>query len=187
MEVTYEHKPPMTFIGFSASIRPEEGYQKCPEFWDREYAQKYARLFETMQPETEVEKAILENGVGMFAICDEKEGFFEYWIAGLYRGGQVPEGLKLYTFPESDWAMFSAKGALPKSLQDLNTQVWQEWYPGEGQKYMGNGNAMLEVYSAGDMRSPDYECGIWVPICKREEAPDETAEIVSSMTLTGIL
>ena len=137
MNVTYEHKPAMTFIGFSTSIRPEEGYRKCPEFWDKEYSQKYARLWQTMQPETPVEEAILENGIGMFAICDEKEGSFEYWIAGLYKGGQVPEGLKLYTFPESDWAMFSAKGALPKSLQDLNTQVWQEWYPKEGQKYRG--------------------------------------------------
>ena len=43
MNVTYEHKPAMTFIGFSTSIRPEEGYQKCPEFWDREYARQYAK------------------------------------------------------------------------------------------------------------------------------------------------
>ena len=119
-----------------------------------------------MRPETAVEAAILENGVGLFAICDEKEGSYEYWIAGLYKGGDVPEGLKLYTFPESDWAMFSAKGPLPGSLQALNTQVWQEWYPNEGQKYRGNGKAMLEVYSPGDMQSPDYECGIWVPVCK---------------------
>ena len=35
MNVTYEHRPAMTFIGFSTSIRPEEGKQKCPEFWDR--------------------------------------------------------------------------------------------------------------------------------------------------------
>ena len=117
MKVTYEHKPAMTFIGFSTSIRPEEGYQKCPEFWDREYAQKYARLWQTMQPETAVEKAILENGVGLFAICDEKEGSFEYWI---YKGGEVPEGLMFYTFSESEWAMFSAKGPLPGSLQELN-------------------------------------------------------------------
>ena len=46
---------------------------------------------------------------------------------------------------------------------------------------------MLEVYSPGDMQSPDYECGIWVPICKRKEEPDETAEIVSTMTRTGVL
>lgn len=76
----------------------------------------------------------------------------------------MPEGLMLYTFPESDWAMFSAKGTLPNSLQSLNDRVWKEWYPGERQKYQCNGNAMLEVYAAGDMQSPDYECGIWIPL-----------------------
>lgn len=30
------------------------------------------------------------------------------------------------TFPESDWAVFSAKGPLPDSLQALNTRVWEE-------------------------------------------------------------
>lgn len=57
MNITYEHKPAMTFIGYSTSIRPEEGYIKCPEFWDKEYAQKYARLWQTMQPETPLEKS----------------------------------------------------------------------------------------------------------------------------------
>ena len=66
-----------------------------------------------MKPETPVEQAIIEHGIGMFAICDKRDGCFEYWIAGLYQGGEVPEGLKLYTFEESDWAMFSAKGPLP--------------------------------------------------------------------------
>ena len=92
------------------------------------------------------ENAICENGIGMFAICAEKEGCFEYWIAGLYQGGEVPEGMKLYSFPEGDWAMFSAKGPLPGSLQSLNTSVWQEWYPNEGQQYMGTGKAALEGF-----------------------------------------
>ncbi|MGN0670267.1 MAG: GyrI-like domain-containing protein [Oscillospiraceae bacterium] len=188
MNVRYEHKKAMTFIGFSTSIRADEGYVKCPEFWEKEYSQRFARLWQTMTPETPVEKAILENQIGMFAICDDKNGSFDYWIAGIYTGGEVPEGLKLYTFPESDWAMFSTKGALPKSLQDLNTRVWEEWYPKQKQIYNGNGNAMLEVYSAGNMQSPDYECGIWIPVCKAEKIDeDKTAEIVSSMTVTGIL
>ncbi|MDD6011461.1 MAG: hypothetical protein PUC33_01305 [Oscillospiraceae bacterium] len=53
---------------------------------------------------------------------------------------------------------------------------------------MANGNAMLETYSPGDMKSPDYECGIWVPICKPIEQNEyEAAEIVSTMMVTGIL
>ena len=167
MQVIYEHKPAMTLIGFSTMIRPDAGYAKCPEFWDREYTQKYARLFATMKPETPAERAILENGIGMFAICEEKENGFAYWIAGLYKGGEVPEGLALYPFPESDWAMFSAKGPLPDSLQSLNTCVWQDWYPNEGKRYMSGGNVMLEVYTPGDMQAPDYECGIWVPVKRK--------------------
>ena len=38
MNVGCEKQSAMTFIGFHTEIRPEEGYQKCPEFWDREYA-----------------------------------------------------------------------------------------------------------------------------------------------------
>ncbi|MCQ2511373.1 MAG: effector binding domain-containing protein [Lachnospiraceae bacterium] len=164
MNVNYEKKPEMTFIGYHTEIHPEEGYQKCPEFWDKEYAAKYARLWQTMKPETEIEKAILENGVGMFAICTESKNGFEYWIAGLYQGGDVPEGLELYSFPAGEWAVFTAKGPMPDSLQALNTAVWQEWFPNDGQKYKANGTATLEVYSAGNPQSPDYECGIWVPV-----------------------
>lgn len=164
MNVNYEKKMAMTFIGYHTEIRLEDGYRKCPEFWDKEYASKYARLWQTMKPETEIEKAILENGVGMFAICTESKDGFEYWIAGLYQGGNVPKGLELYSFPESDWAVFTAKGPMPGSLQTLNTAVWQEWFPNDGQKYKANGTATLEVYSAGNPKSPDYECGIWVPV-----------------------
>ena len=59
---------------------------------------------------------------------------------------------------------------------------------GEGQKYCGNGSAMLEVYSPGDMQSLDYECGIWVPVIKPEkENESEAAEIISTMMITEIL
>ena len=73
MNVTYEKKDAMTLIGYHTEIRPEEAYQKCPEFWDKEYAAKYARLWQTMEPENAVEKAILENGIGMFSICADSE------------------------------------------------------------------------------------------------------------------
>ncbi len=166
MKITYTQKPKMTFIGFSTTICSKEGYEKCPEFWDKEYNLKYARLWQTKTPQTPIEKAIIENNIGEFAICNDKNEMFEYWIAGVYKGGEVPEGLKLFTFPESDWVEFSTQGTIPESLQKLNTFVWQEWFKNEGKIYKTNGNAMLEVYSSGDMQSPDYTSGICVPICK---------------------
>ncbi len=164
MDVRYEEKEKMTFIGYHTSIRMEEGYEKCPEFWNKEYAAKFAHLWQTMKPENPLEAAVLENRIGMFAICVNGEGGFDYWIAGLYQGGDVPEGLELYTFPAGDWAVFTAKGPIPESLQALNTEVWEEWIPRNGQKYQADTKATLEVYAAGDNRSADYESGIWIPI-----------------------
>ena len=164
MNITYEKKNEMTFIGYHTEIRPDEGYQKCPEFWNKEYAEKYARLWRTMKPENAMEAAILENAIGMYAICADSENGFTYWIAGLYKGGEVPEGLELFTFPESTWAMFTTKGSMPGALHDLNTYVWQEWFPTEGKKHQANGKATLEVYSAGNPQSSNYESGIWVPV-----------------------
>ena len=168
MNATYEHKNELTFIGFHTEIAPDEGYKKCPEFWDKEYNEKYARLWQTMKPETPVEAAILDNGVGMYAVCADGENGFAYWIAGLYAGGDVPEGLELFTFPESDWAIFTAKGPIPQSLQTLNTQVWQDWAPNIKTMYE-IGSSSVEVYSAMNPQSPDYECGIWVPIRKKAD------------------
>ena len=91
-------------------------------------------------------------------------------------GGEVPEGLELYSFPAGEWAVFTTRGPMPDSLQTLNTAVWQEWFPNEGQKYHANGNATLEVYSAGNPQSPDYECGIWVPISGRSDEYDDANE-----------
>ena len=34
MNVTYEKKQAMTFIGYHTKICPEEAYRKYPEFWD---------------------------------------------------------------------------------------------------------------------------------------------------------
>jgi predicted transcriptional regulator YdeE len=167
MNVKLEHKEAFQVIGFSAHIRPEEGYVKCPEFWEREYAQKYARLFATMKPENEAEQAILDNRIGMLALCIEGKDDFEYMIAGVYQGGAVPEGMKIFDFAESDWAVFTAKGSLPASLQQLNTEIWQTWYPTEGQAFEPNGGATVEYYSVGNQLAADYECGMWIPVRRK--------------------
>ena len=41
----------------------------------------------------------------------------------------------------------SIKDPLPYSLQELNTKVWNKWYPKKVRKYKCNGKAMMEIYS----------------------------------------
>ena len=52
---------------------------------------------------------------------------------------------------------------------------------------MGNGAAALEVYSAGDMQSPNYECGIWVPTVRPQQTADDGAETAAAAALLGLL
>ena len=84
--------------------------------------------------------------------------------AGEYKGGKIPEGFSLYTFPESEWAIFSTKGPIHSSIQELNTYIWEEWMETEGKEKGAKVNATIEVYSAGNPRSPEYESGIWIPM-----------------------
>lgn len=162
--VRYEHKAEVKFIGFSKVFRTEEGYQKCPEFWD-EINQKFAELWKTMQPKNDVEKAVLENKVCSYAVCvNNANQDFEYFIAGPYRGGAVPEGMNVVTYPESDWAVFSVKGALPQSLQSLNTYVWKNWMPTEGAARKADAAFDVEYYPMGNPQSADYESFIWIPV-----------------------
>ena len=169
MNLEYKKLNEMTFIGYYTSIKIDEGYEKCPEFWDKEYAEKYQRLFTTRKSENDEEQAVLENGIGMYALCVNNDNDFQYWIDGEYKGGKVPENLSLFTFPESQWALFSTKGPIPSSIQELNTYIWDVWMRKEGQELGANVNATIEVYSMGNPRSPEYESGIWIPISKKPE------------------
>lgn len=73
-----KHLKEMTFIGYYTEIMMNEGYEKCPEFWNKEYAEKYSGLFSTMTPANDEERAILENGIGMYALCIDSNGQFQY-------------------------------------------------------------------------------------------------------------
>ena len=166
------HHDEFTVIGYSIVIKSGEGNTKCPEFWN-EYSQRFARLFQTMKPETPEEQAVLDNGIGRYAVCrclknEGREDAFEYMICGEYKGGPVPEGLKLLTLPESDRAEFRCKGALPKSLQDLYDAAYGTWLKAHPE-YRGLG-IDIESYTPGNPASPDYECSLILPVKKAGEA-----------------
>ena len=63
----------------------------------------------------------------------------------------------------------SIKDPLPYSLQELNTKVWNKWYPKKVRKYKCNGKAMMEIYSPDNMDSKDFECGIGYDFKSKEE------------------
>ena len=165
------HHGAFTVIGYSVVIRNEEGFQKCLEFWNEQYARRFARLLRTMQPETPEEQAVFDNCIGQYAVCrclksEGQDGAFEYMICGEYLGGPVPESMKLLTIPESDWAEFRCKGALPQSLRDLYAAAYGSWLK-DHPEYREFG-IDIELYSPGNPAEPDYECGLVIPVQKAQ-------------------
>ena len=99
------------YCRFYEKIPLDKGYNLCPLFWD-ELRRDY---FSKLDDNSEISKYIKEHNIGEFAVCiDEMEkDHFKYLVGGLYKGGNVPEGMEIYTFKKSKWAKFKCVGPMP--------------------------------------------------------------------------
>lgn len=161
---------PLKVIGFQKIFSSEDSYERIPEFWDEICAEYAANVYAGNPPANAYEKALMDNCIGEYAVCidDVGGGSFRYLIAGRYAGGEVPEGMELYEFPMTDWAVFDCVGPIPESLQSLNTKIFREWLPGNPD-YELNGGASVEWYDCvnGNKTDADYHSAIWLPVKKR--------------------
>ena len=151
LEYRIENKPQFSVVGVSRMFNPETSYREIPEFWQ-----------EVMRRED-------VPVCGMFGVClDEngQDGRFEYVIADLYSPGKdVPPECCVRVIPESTWAVFPCRGALPDALQSVNTRIWSEWLPGSKTWKMAGGYN-LEVYTPMAERAEDTYTEIWIPVEK---------------------
>lgn len=121
-------KAPFTVTGIRKRFSSETSYKEIPEFW-KEWMSDMKGL------------------KGMFGVCSDMDGkTFDYWIADLYLPWEdIPAGCETLQIPGGLWALFPCKGALPDSMQKVNTQIWSEWLPAL-QGYELAGNYSLEFY-----------------------------------------
>lgn len=158
-------------IGFEREFTFEEGYKKIPKFWDEISIKYMANVCAGNAPRNAIEKAIADNSIGEFGVCvdDIGKGKFRYLIAGKYRGGEVPEGMVVYEFPDAEWAIFNCVGPMPTALQNLNTKIFQEWLP-NNPEFELDGNANVEWYDvmSNGKNDPNYRSGIWIPIKRKK-------------------
>lgn len=151
MDYTITKKETMQMIGYEKIVSYESSYQEIPAFWD------------------EMEEALTSCRVGEFGVCvmDNADTVnFRYYIAGLYQGGAVPEGMTVFEIPACEWAQFKCTGAMPDALQAVNTRIFSEWLPGN-QEYEMALPLNIEWYSNGDPQSSSYESAIWIPVTRK--------------------
>lgn len=160
-------------IGFAKEFTYEDAYAEIPKFWDAICEKYAANVYAGNPPANACEKALMDNCIGEYGVCIDDEriagkGKFLYLIAGKYVGGEVPEGMMLYAFPQGEWAIFDCVGAIPNALQSLNTRIFREWLPGNPD-YEISGNANVEWYDCmnGEKSDPDYHSAIWIPVKRK--------------------
>lgn len=101
--------------------------------------------------------------LGVCFSCSDDEESFEYGIGSVIECvGKIPEGFKTVEVPMQTYAKFTVKGKAPESIQRLWKQILTEWLPNSSYEMVDAPE--FECYSEGDTSSPDYECGIWLPV-----------------------
>ena len=150
LEYKIAEKEAFTVMGKSKKFNTDTSYDEIPRFW-REHMESR------------------ENQIicGMYGICMDVDGkIFDYLIADNYiPWNEVPYGYITKVIPAGTWAIFPCRGALPKSLQDVNTKIWSEWLP-NCREYRLGGNYSIELYAPLAENPEDTYCEIWVPIEK---------------------
>ena len=170
MEYKILSKSGLKVIGFSREFSLDSSNDEIPLFWSEIFQKYVKRLCEGNTPESTIEKAIVDNGIGEYGICidNEKPDTLRYLIGGQYKGGEIPEGMTVYEFPEGEWAVFDCIGAMPDAIQKLSTSIFSEWLPGNPD-YEIVGNASVEWYdgSNGDKTDPNYHSAVWIPVKRK--------------------
>lgn len=169
MDYTVEKLKGFKVIGFEREFTMENSYREIPRFWDEVFREKIMPLYCKEKPENKREEILCRCHVGMYGVCidDIGGGRFRYLIAGEYAGGEVPEGMTVYEFPDMEWAKFSCTGPMPGALQAVNTKIFNEWLPGNAEYEIAVG-ANIEWYSPeGKTSDDDYESAIWIPVRRK--------------------
>ena len=158
MEYRIVKKEAFSVLGVSKMFCYENAKQEVPQFWQEHYTSGKG-----------------EHVCGMFGInIDLQMGneTFEYLIADVYNPSKdIPDGFVVKTIPAFTWAVFPCRGALPHSLQDVNTKIFSEWLPAL-QEYEFAAGYCVEMYDApgkypNGTKDDNYYTEIWLPVKKK--------------------
>lgn len=170
------------FIGIPKKIAATKGSEECPKFWN-EFFRKYVKPVIDGETPNAVQKAVFDNHIGQYAVCDcertarnccncgesalaECGGKFRYIIAGKYEGGNVPEDMTLVNLPDGEWIKFHFDGGMD-GFQKQYQSVFKEWLPNH-RNIASCTDMVVEWYDGDDLTSPDFKCGIMLHITRED-------------------
>lgn len=153
MDIRIEKKAAFSVAGV---LREQIDNSQCPAVWDDLYG---THSFETLES--------LGNGQS-FGICsdvtaDERINYMAgYHVTDKEKAREL--GLSIIDIAEAEYAIVPVRGAIPSSIHQAWKYVLEVFFPETG--YRHSGSPDFEVYSEGNMHSPDYEMELWIPVVK---------------------
>lgn len=159
MDYRIVEKEAFTVVGKSIEVTCKDGEQ----------SREIARQWQACHADGTIAKlgSVAAGGLLLGVCLDMKPetGDLTYMIAAEADPAKLGAGYSQRTIPASAWAVFTAVGPVPGSIQSMFGRIFQEWFPGTGFEH--SGAPEMEVYPPGDTTADDYQCEIWIPIVKK--------------------
>lgn len=153
MDIKIQKKPAFTVAGVLLEAIDNS---QCPSAWEQLYA---THSFERLEG--------LGSGQSFGVCSDVKEGEIINYIAAYDVTDKTKAeelDLSIKDIPTAEYAIVPVNGAIPTSIQHAWKYVLEIFFPETG--YRHSGAPDFEVYTEGDMSSPDYQMELWIPVIR---------------------
>ncbi len=91
----------------------------------------------------------------------QEQGELDHYI-GVATSQQCPPGLSELAVPVSTWAVFTAVGPFPETLQNTWGRIYSEWFPSSGYQLAVGPEMLWNEHK--DVASPTFHSEIWIPV-----------------------
>jgi AraC family transcriptional regulator len=156
MEPKIIKKDAFTVIGagLKTTLSDETDFGEIPKFWEKVLRDGLIDMIPNKKhPDTVL-------GISMNI---QPDGSFLYIIgAEVSSAADISESMVCKTVPAAEYAVFTARGQIPGSIQETSKYIYKEWLPNSG--YKRAETAEFELYDERCQRGEKSEVDIYIPI-----------------------
>jgi len=156
MEATIISKDSFPIIGIELRTTTNKGanFIEIPQFWKNVLGKgQIDKIPDRKNPDT------------VLGICMdfEPDGSFSYIIGSeVMSTKNIPDGMVTRTIPAAKYAVFTASGKMPNSIQDTVKYIYRKWLPNS--EFQRANSADFELYDKRFDDEEHAEVAIYVPI-----------------------
>ncbi|WJH37504.1 AraC family transcriptional regulator [Paenibacillus sp. CC-CFT747] len=120
------------------------------------------KLIEEMKRLSNVEPAgIISASTNFTEGRMEEKGQCDHYI-GVATTKEAGTGMVVLEVPASRWAVFTAVGPFPQTLQETWGRIYSEWFPSSGYEVKEGPEILWNEHK--DTTVPNYKSEIWIPV-----------------------